>query len=108
PGVTWSPMRSGQSIRGSGRAGRSTARRGGPSRPGTSSRQPVADAIHRLDELRRAALVDLVAQVRDVAGDAIRGAFEVVVSGALRDLRLGQHLVGMAHQELEEGELPGG
>src|SRR5207248_5030516 len=60
------------------------------------------------DELRGAALVDLVAQVGDVNGDAVGGAFEVVVPDALRDLRLRQHLVRVPHQKFQQGELSGG
>src|SRR5437588_3096123 len=75
---------------------------------GALPREPVADSVHGLDQLRGPALVDLVAQVGDVDRHPVGRALEVVVPDTLRDLGLGQHLVGMPHEELEQRELAGG
>src|SRR3954451_15121981 len=67
----------------------------------------VAGAPHRVDH-RAPAGVDLLAQVGDVELDDVGLAAEVVVPHPVQDLRLGQHPLGVAHEEAQQLELGGG
>src|SRR5262245_14029544 len=65
----------------------------------------VPDAANRVNEPWRAFLLRLAAEVSDVDVERVRGRAEVVTPHALEDDRAGQHLTGVAQEELEEREL---
>jgi hypothetical protein len=63
----------------------------------------------RISERRSSApAVDPLAEVADVDLDDVGVALEGVVPDVLQDLGLGDDLAGLAHQVLQQGELPGG
>src|SRR6478672_6556518 len=62
---------------------------------------------HGVDH-RLAAGVDLLAQVGDVELDDVGLAAEVVVPHPVEDLGLGEHALGVAHEEAQQLELGGG
>src|SRR5919197_4649633 len=70
--------------------------------------QGVAGPTYGLDEAGFAAGLELLAQGPNVDVDDIRLAQEVVAPNALEDQVAGEHLAGMAHQELEQLVLAGG
>src|SRR5918993_1549418 len=67
--------------------------------------QPIAVAAQRLDERRRARLVELAPQIADIDVDDVAFAVELPAPHPLGDLRAAQGLAGMAQQILEDGEL---
>src|SRR6266540_3258633 len=67
--------------------------------------QPIAVAAQRLDERRRALLVELAPQIADIDVDDVAFAVELPAPHPLGDLRAAQRLAGMAQQILEHGEL---
>src|SRR5690606_12497203 len=68
----------------------------------------VAEAALGLDHRLGQVLVDLAAQVGDVALDDARVAVEVVLPHVVEDLRLRQHPVGVEHEVTQQLELGGG
>src|SRR5579875_2546108 len=69
--------------------------------------QPVAGSPDGLERLPAERDVDLAADVAHVDLDDVVVAFEVEVPHVSEYLRLGDHLPGPAHEELEQGEFPG-
>ena len=73
--------------------------------PGSSSVvEPVAHAAHGGD----GAGSELLAQVADVDVDDVRAGVEVEAPDLVEELFAGEHLAGVHHQGLGEGELAGG
>src|SRR5947209_5228863 len=66
--------------------------------------QRVPDEPDRLDE-RRTETVELLAQIAHVRLDDVGVAAEVVVPHRVQDLRLGEHALGVAHEEPQQVEL---
>src|SRR5690348_1167211 len=68
----------------------------------------VSDAPDRVDQLRLAAMVDLLAQPCDHDVDDVRSRIEVVVPGVLGDQGARHDATVMAHQVLQHRILLGG
>src|SRR3954451_2934857 len=84
---------------------RTTARAGGGS---SLLPEDVADAADRVQEPRLALGFELAAQVADVDLERVRARAEVIAPDALEDLPAGEHLAGVAEEELEHEELRAG
>src|SRR5437660_12039411 len=67
--------------------------------------QALAIAAQRLDNRRRAGLVELAPEVADVDVDDVGLAVEFPAPHPLGDLRAAERLPGMAQQVFEHGEL---
>src|SRR4051812_3633504 len=68
---------------------------------------PISGTAHRLQRLAVERQIDPAPEMADVDLDDVRVAVEGLVPDVLDDLRLRADLTGVAHQVLEQRELPG-
>ena len=74
----------------------------------TGDDQPVPGAANGFDHRSAGRALQLGAQPPHVDLDDVRVTVEIEVPDVVEDVLLRQHLVGMVHEVLEDGELAGG
>src|SRR5918992_2427195 len=76
--------------------------------PAGTGVEPVARSAVRNDDRRLTGLVDFPPEVADVHVDDVRARVELVVPDCVEDLAAAHHLITMAHEIRQQGELARG